>query len=212
MLIGSFVYLLHQRASDLDFLWLHTHHRVVCPHQKAQDGGSVTQERKRIADVNGSENSLAGIRVAKSFVNEGYEERRFDQANEAFRLSRKNAFRAMAEYSSGLNFFTNVLNVAVLGAGAWFMYMGQIDLADLTAYLMFISFFLQPIRRLISFTQQFEQGMSGFKRFVELMEIKPSITDVPHAVELKNVKGNIELRDVSFHYSDSNTEVLNNIS
>src|SRR5690606_13193354 len=126
-------------------------------------------------------------------------------------LSRKRAFRAMAEYSSGLNFLTNILNVAVLGAGAWFMHIGQIDLADLTAYLMFISFFLQPIRRLISFTQQFEQGMSGFKRFVELMEAKPSITEAPDAVELQDVRGEIELVNVSFHYSDSN-EVLNDIS
>jgi ATP-binding cassette subfamily B protein len=144
-------------------------------------------------------------------VNEEYEGRRFDRANEAFRLSRKRAFRAMAEYSSGLNFLTNILNVAVLGAGAWFMHIGQIDLADLTAYLMFISFFLQPIRRLISFTQQFEQGMSGFKRFVELMEAKPSITEAPDAVELQDVRGEIELVNVSFHYSDSN-EVLNDIS
>jgi ATP-binding cassette subfamily B protein len=214
MLIGSFVYLLtiNVPLTLISFGFIPIIGWFALTRRRKMEA-AFTQERKRIADVNADlENSLAGIRVAKSFVNEGYEERRFDQANEAFRLSRKNAFRAMAEYSSGLNFFTNVLNVAVLGAGAWFMYMGQIDLADLTAYLMFISFFLQPIRRLISFTQQFEQGMSGFKRFVELMEIKPSITDVPHAVELKNVKGNIELRDVSFHYSDSNTEVLNNIS
>ena len=156
------------------------------------------------------ENSLACIRVAKSFVNEEYEG---GGLTEPMRRSvcRESAFRAMAEYSSGLNFLTNILNVAVLGAGAWFMHIGQIDLADLTAYLMFISFFLQPIRRLISFTQQFEQGMSGFKRFVELMEAKPSITEAPDAVELQDVRGEIELVNVSFHYSDSN-EVLNDIS
>jgi len=214
MLIGSFIYLMTINVPltliAFGFIpiigWF-----AITRRRKMEE--AFSQERKRIADVNADlENSLAGIRVAKSFVNEQYEERRFDQANEAFRRSRKSAFRAMAEYSSGLNFFTNILNVAVLGAGAWFMAAGQIDLADLTAYLMFISFFLQPIRRLISFTQQFEQGMSGFKRFVELMEVKPTIVDAPHAVELKDVRGEIELRNVSFHYSDSNAEVLNNIS
>lgn len=172
----------------------------------------LSRERRFQADVNADvENSLLGIRVVKSFVNEDYEAERFDASNEAFRQSRKSAFRCMAEYSSGLNFFTNLLNVAVLGAGAWFMYVDQIDLADLTAYLMFISFFLQPIRRLISFTQQFEQGMSGFNRFAELMEVKPSITDAADAVELKDVKGQIEFKNVSFQYSDA-SEVLNDIN
>lgn len=214
MLVGSFVYLMtiNVPLTVICFAFIPIIGWFALTRRRKMEE-AFSLERKRIADVNADlENSLAGIRVAKSFVNEAYEERRFDHANEAFRRSRKSAFRAMAEYSSGLNFFTNILNVAVLGAGAWFMYMGQIDLADLTAYLMFISFFLQPIRRLISFTQQFEQGMSGFKRFVELMEVKPRITDAPHAVELRNVRGDIELKNVSFHYSDSNSEVLNNIS
>ena len=122
-------------------------------------------------------------------MNEEYEGRRFERANEAFRLSRSTPSVLWLSIPQVSNFLTNILNVAVLGAGAWFMHIGQIDLADLTAYLMFISFFLQPIRRLISFTQQFEQGMSGFKRFVELMEAKPSITEAPDAVELQDVRG-----------------------
>jgi ATP-binding cassette subfamily B protein len=213
MLIGSFIYLLtiNVPLTLISFAFIPIIGWFALTRRKKMEE-AFTTERKRVADVNADlENSLAGIRVAKSFVNEEYEGRRFDRANEAFRLSRKRAFRAMAEYSSGLNFLTNILNVAVLGAGAWFMHIGQIDLADLTAYLMFISFFLQPIRRLISFTQQFEQGMSGFKRFVELMEAKPSITEAPDAVELQDVRGEIELVNVSFHYSDSN-EVLNDIS
>lgn len=213
MLIGSFIYLMtiNVPLTIISFAFIPLIGWYAITRRKKMTE-AFKDERRRVADVNADvENSLAGIRVAKSFVNEEYEEQRFNKSNEAFRQSRKDAFKCMAEYSSGLNFLTNVLNVAVLGAGAWFMYMGQIDLADLTAYLMFISYFLQPIRRLISFTQQFEQGMSGFSRFVELMEIQPDITDSPNAVDLTDVKGEIELRDVSFQYNDS-TEVLNNIS
>lgn len=173
---------------------------------------AFTEERKRVADVNAEvENSLLGIRVVKSFVNEDYEQVRFDKANDEFKVARRGAFQAMAEYSSGLSFFTNLLNVMVLGAGAWFMHEGRIDLADLTAYLMFINYFLQPIRRLISFTQQYQQGMTGFARFVELMEVKPSITDRPGAVAPTKLRGDIVLEDVSFRY-DTSEEVLEGIS
>lgn len=173
---------------------------------------AFTQERLRIADVNADvENSLSGIRVAKSFVNEDYEKGRFDHANTEFKKSRAKAFRAMAVYSSGLNFLTNLLNVMVLGTSAWFMYLGHIDLADLTAYLMFVNYFLQPIRRLINFTQQYQQGMTGFKRFAEILEIKPSIVDAPDAIELEKVKGSIKIEDVSFHYN-STEEVLEDIN
>lgn len=212
MLVGSFFYLLtiNVPLTLISFAFIPIIGWFALTRRRKMNE-AFSRERRFQADVNADvENSLLGIRVVKSFVNEDYEAERFDISNEAFRQSRKNAFRCMAEYSSGLNFFTNILNVAVLGAGAWFMYMGQIDLADLTAYLMFISFFLQPIRRLISFTQQFEQGMSGFNRFAELMEVKPSITDAPNAVELQDVKGRIEFKNVSFQYSDS-SEVLNNI-
>ncbi|NLL43262.1 MAG: ABC transporter ATP-binding protein [Firmicutes bacterium] len=173
---------------------------------------AFAEERKKIADVNADvENSLAGIRVAQSFVNEEYEERRFTRANTAFKRSRYKAFKAMAIYSSGLGFFTDLLNVTVLVAGSLFMYFGHINLADLTAYLLFVGFFLQPIRRLISFTQQYQQGMSGFSRFVELMEVSPSVTDKPDAYELPPVKGNIELRNVSFQYTQ-HAEVLQEVS
>lgn len=106
---------------------------------------------------------------------------------------------------------TDLLNVAVLTCGALFMFKGFIDLADLTAYLLFIGYFLQPIRRLISFTQQYQQGMAGFRRFVELMEVAPSVTDKPGAKDLPSVQGSIELRNVSFQY-DKDSEVLHDVS
>ncbi len=213
MLMGSFAYLMtiNVQLTLITFFFIPVIAWYAYTRRTAMQK-AFALERKRIADVNADvENSLSGIRVAQSFVNEAYEERRFDHANTAFRQSRYQAFKAMAVYSSGLDFLTNVLNVAVLAAGSWFMYRGHIDLADLTAYLMFIGFFLQPIRRLISFTQQYQQGMTGFNRFVELMEVSPSVTDRPGAVELPPVHGEIELKKVSFQYNEE-AEVLGDVS
>ena len=213
MLVGSFVYLLtiNVQLTLITFVFIPIIGWYAYTRRTAMEE-AFALERRRIADVNADlENSLSGIRVAKSFVNEDYEEERFDRANTAFKRSRYQAFKAMATYSSGLDFLTNLLNVAVLVTGSWFMYRGHIDLADLTAYLMFIGFFLQPIRRLISFTQQFQQGMTGFNRFVELMEVEPSVTDRPDAIELQSVKGEIELENVSFQYNEQ-AEVIQNVS
>ena len=213
MLVGSFFYLLtiNVPLTLISFLFIPIILWYAYSKRTAMRE-AFAEERKRIADVNADlENSLSGIRVAQSFVNEAYEQRRFDHANTAFKKSRYKAFRAMAVYSSGLGFLTDLLNVAVLTCGALFMFRGHIDLADLTAYLMFIGFFLQPIRRLISFTQQYQQGMTGFNRFVELMEVSPSVTDRPGAKDLPPVKGNVELRNVSFHYNEQ-AEVLHNVN
>lgn len=213
MLVGSFAYLLtiNVPLTLLSFFFVPVIGWYAYTRRMAMQR-AFALERKRIADVNADvESSLSGIRVAQSFVNEAYEERRFDHANTAFKRSRYDALKAMAVYSSGLDFLTNLLNVAVLISGSWFMYKGQIDLADLTAYLMFIGFFLQPIRRLISFTQQYQQGMTGFNRFVELMEETPAVTDSPAAFELPAVRGEIELKDVSFYY-DQNAEVIQQMS
>lgn len=213
MLIGSFAYLMtiNVQLTLITFVFIPLIAWYAYTRRTAMQE-AFALERRRIADVNADvENSLSGVRVAQSFVNEAYEERRFDHANTAFKHSRYQAFKAMATYSSGLDFLTNVLNVAVLTAGSWFMYRGHIDLADLTAYLMFIGFFLQPIRRLIAFTQQYQQGMTGFNRFVELMEESPSVTDQPGAVGLSAVRGQIELKNVSFSYNGE-AEVLQNVS
>lgn len=213
MLIGSFAYLITINVPLTLLAFAFIPIIVWFAYSKRdQMSRAFTDERKKVADVNAEvENSLSGIRVAKSFVNEEYEKARFNRANDQFKVARGNAFRSMAEYSSGLNFLTNLLNVIVLGAGAWFMHIGQIDLADLTAYLMFINYFLQPIRRFINFTQQYQQGMSGFKRFAELMAEEPVIVDSPHAVAPKSFQGRIELDNVSFRY-DGNEEVLEDIS
>ncbi len=169
-------------------------------------------ERRATADVSAEvEVSLSGVRVAKSFTNEAHELNRFNKANEEFRKARLRGYRTEAEYTAGMSFLTNVLHLTVLAAGSIYAYMGRIDLADLTAYLMFFSFILQPIRRLTNFTRLYQLGMTGFERFLETMTIEPSIVDRPSAVELRDVKGAITIKDVSFRYGDHD-EVLDHIS
>lgn len=204
MLIGSFLYLVNINLQLTLIVFIFVPFIAwFAMSRRNKMSKAFRQERERIAEVNADlENSLSGMRVAKSYTNEDFEMNRFDIANVNFKEAREEAFKRMAEYTSGLNFLTNTLNVAVLGFGGLYMYYGIIDIADLTAYLMFISFFLQPIRRLTAFTQQYQQGMSGFSRFVELMETKPEIVDSPDAVELMDVKGRIELRNVSFKYHE----------
>ncbi|WP_026894791.1 ABC transporter ATP-binding protein [Clostridiisalibacter paucivorans] len=168
--------------------------------------------RKKVADVNAQlENSISGIRVAKSFTNEEYEMDKFDIGNIEFKESREWAFKSMAEFFTGINFLSNLLNALVIGVGGYFVYKKIIFMEDLVAYLLYVNIFLQPIRRLTQFTQQFQSGMTGFERFVEILNIEPDIIDREDAIELKNIRGNIEMRNVSFQY-DENETVLSNIN
>ena len=168
--------------------------------------------RKRIANVNAQlENSISGIRVAKSFTNEEYEIEKFDEGNREFNSSREFAYKAMAEFFAGIFFLSNILNIITLSVGGFFVYLGYINTGDLVAYLLYINFFLQPIRKLTNFTQQFQNGMTGFERFVEIMKVKASIVDKEDAVTLKEIKGKIEFKNVAFKYGEEKF-VLSNIN
>ena len=168
--------------------------------------------RKRIANVNAQlENSISGIRVAKSFTNEEYEIEKFDEGNREFNSSREFAYKVMAEFFAGIFFLSNILNIITLSVGGFFVYRGYINIGDLVAYLLYINFFLQPIRKLTNFTQQFQDGMTGFERFVEIMKVKPSIIDKEDAITLKEIKGKIEFKNVAFKYSEKKF-VLSNIN
>ena len=168
--------------------------------------------RKRIANVNAQlENSISGIRVAKSFTNEEYEIEKFNEGNREFNSSREFAYKVMAEFFAGIFFLSNILNIVTLSVGGFFVYRGYINIGDLVAYLLYINFFLQPIRKLTNFTQQFQDGMTGFERFVEIMKVKPSIVDKEDAVNLKEIKGKIEFKNVAFKYSEKKF-VLSNIN
>ena len=210
MLVGSFIYLyrINPTLTLIVFMFVPPIAWFAIT-QRTKMRQAFSKERVEVAEVNSDlENSLAGIREAKSFVREDYERERFERSNWRFKEARELAFKRMAQYSAGLDFLTNLLNVAVLIGGGIFVYQGKIDFADLTTYLLFISFFLQPIRRLTAFTQQYQSGMSGFERFLELMDCEPEISDPPTALSLGEVRGEIEFRQVGFQYTEGTEEVL----
>jgi len=214
MLIGSFIILIkiEWRLTLIIFafvpimIWF-----AISKRTKLEN--AFKAQRVKIAKINAQlENSIAGIRVAKSFTNEEYEIQKFDVGNSEFKESREVSFKTMAEFTAGIQFFSNILNLIVISLGGYFTYIGLISLGDLFAFLLYVTFFLQPIRRLAQFIQQYQEGMTGFARFVEVMNIEPDIVDSENAVELENVKGNIELRNVTFSYQDNTKTVLSGLN
>jgi ATP-binding cassette subfamily B protein len=158
--------------------------------------------KQRTAIINaGIESSISGIRVSKAFANEDYEIDKFLKGNDLYRDAKKIFYKAMGVFQCGMEFATSALNVVVLGLGGLFIVRGMMDLADLIAFTLFVNAFLQPIRKLVSFFEQYTTGMAGFERFVELMRVSPEIVDRRGARELPRVKGDIELRGVSFSYA-----------
>lgn len=159
--------------------------------------------KEKIAGVNASlESSLSGIRVAKAFTNEEYEISKFDEGNLRFRGAKDYAYKNMAIFLSGMGFLTNILNVVVLGFGGYFIYTGSMDYADLIAFTLYVNSFLMPVRRLTQFVQQFESGMTGFERFIEIMDEEPEIQDRAKAIEINKIVGNIEFKHVHFAYNN----------
>ena len=169
--------------------------------------------RRKIANINAHlENSISGIRVAKAFTNEKYEIKKFQRSNDEYKESRKESYKVMGEFLAGMGAATNLLDLVVITVGGYFVYDGTITVGDLFAYTMYINYFMQPIRRLANLMQQLQEGLTGFERFVEVMEIKPDIVDKEDAIELGDVKGHIEFKNVSFSYKDGEDTVLENIN
>ncbi len=168
--------------------------------------------REKIADVNAQvENSISGNRVVQAFTNEQYEIGKFQSSNTMFKHAKYFAYRRMSRFMTGLGFLTNLLNVLVIGYGGYLIYEGVIVVGDLVAFVLYIGLILQPIRRLTNFTQQFEQGMSGFRRFMEILDEAPDVQDSPHARDLTHVQGHIEFDDVTFSY-DNDAHVLRHVN
>jgi ATP-binding cassette subfamily B protein len=162
--------------------------------------------KERTAEINASlESSISGARVSKAFTNESFESGKFNAGNENFKSAKKKYYRSMALFNSKLEFMTHMLNVIVLGVGGWLIMRGRMNLADLIACNLFVAAFLQPIRRLQNFTEQFATGMAGFGRFLEIMRIESEIIDSPEARPLEQVTGRIEYRDVRFSYNNNVT-------
>lgn len=170
-------------------------------------------QKQEIGKVNSTiESSLSGIRVSKSFTNEDYELKKFLKGNNSFKEVREQAFTYVGVFSTGIQFFTTFLKVLVIVAGGFFYYNGQIDIGDLFAYVLYVGFFLQPIVKLSQFMQQYQDGMAGFERFIEIMEIEPEVQDKKDAIELEKVDGDIAFNNVTFKYGDSDENVIRDIN
>ena len=171
------------------------------------------QNRVRIAEINTQiEDNLSGIRVVKSFANEDIERQKFKVGNDGFLSAKKDSYFFMGFFHSGMTAFTMLINVVVIMAGGVLIAKNMIAVADFVAFLLYINVFTEPVRTLIDFTEQFQNGYSGFERFMEIMNIEPDIKDKPDAVELKDVRGDIVFDDVSFKYKDTAHRVLRHIN
>lgn len=184
---------------------------VVTVHYRKAMKSAFDDRRKSNATINASvESSVTGIRVTKAYTNAAREVEKFKIGDEAFVDSSKRAYDAMAKFHSSTSFITDVFNVFILIAGGLFLYSGRISFGDYSTFIVSVNLFINPVNTLISFMEQFQNGVSGFKRFVEIMDEEPE-KDAPNAKELKNIQGVIEFKNVSYSYEPSN-EVLHNIN
>ena len=175
--------------------------------------GAFRENRARIADINSQiEDSLSGIRVVKSFSNEKTEMDKFEEGNSRFVDSKKKSYRYMGTYNSGMGVFSTLITVGSLLMGAWLMMKGELSAADLVTFLLYINNFTEPVKKLVNFTEQFQNGYSGYERFVEIMNIAPDIKDKEDAKSLDRVQGEIQFEDVSFHYSENKENVLSHVN
>lgn len=169
--------------------------------------------RARIADINGQiEDSLSGVRAVKSFGNEAIEIEKFHEGNERFVESKRKSYWYMGLYNSGLGALTTLVTIVVLVAGASLMTGGRMKVADLVTFLLYINNFTDPIKKLINFTEQFQNGYSGYERFLEIMDVEPDITDAKDAQHITSVKGDICFDNVSFKYEEKQDIVLSHIN
>ena len=174
---------------------------------------ALRSSKDRVGDVNAQlEDTLAGVRVVKSFTNEEVEARKFAAENERFLASRRIEYRGYMLFSSGLIGFGQLITIAVVIFGAVAIVHADLDLADLATYLLCIAILIDPIQKLVNFGRLYQEGMTGFQRFMEMLEVAPDLRDAPDAVELPPVRGRIEFRDVSFKYKDDQQHVLKNLS
>lgn len=180
--------------------------------QRRRMGRAAKGVKEKMAGINADiESSISGARVSKAFTNEDFELHKFERGNERFKDAKKEYYGAMAVFHSGMEFFTNSFNVVVIAVGGYSIMRGGMDAVDLLTFTLYVSAFLQPIRKLTQFVEQYTSGMAGFNRFIEIMRIVPEIEDAPDAVDIGEVKGDITFGDVSFAYNDRQS-VLNNIN
>lgn len=169
--------------------------------------------RRKIGDINSSlQDTLSGIRVVQSFANERIEQEKFEKSNEGFLVSKDANYRCMGSFMSGNLFFQGMMYLTTLVFGGWLIAHGKMAVSDLAMYALYIGIFISPIQILVELTEMMQKGMSGFRRFLDVVETEPEIVDAADARTLSNVKGNVCYENVSFHYSDDDTPVLEHVS
>lgn len=171
------------------------------------------RSKDRIGDINAQvEDTLGGIRAVQSFTNEGMEGQKFTRANTQFVDSRRDVYRSEMVYYSGMIAFTQLMPIAVIILGGVYIVQGALDLADLLTFLLYVGILIEPIRRFANFTRLYQEGMAGFERFMEMLEVAPDVQDASQAQELTEVQGNIEFKAVSFKYKEAYDDVLKDVS
>ena len=213
-IVGSFIFLfLINKKLALPLIVLVILMFLFSFRQNQKMQRTFMENRKKIGDVNASlQDTLSGIRVVQSFTNEEIEKEKFQKSNHAFLVSKKDNYRCMGEFMSSNLFFQGMMYLVTLVYGGYMIANNEMSAADLAMYALYIGIFISPIQILVELMEMMQKGLSGFRRFLDVMETEPEIQDAPDAVELKDVKGRVCYEDVSFHYSDDETTVLSHVS
>ena len=213
-IIGSFVFLfVINRWLAIPLLVLVFFMILFSYSQNRRMQATFMDNRQKIGDINSSlQDTLAGIRVVQSFANEEIERDKFRHSNENFLHSKDANYRCMGSFMSGNLFFQGLMYLVTLVFGGWLIAKGQMETADLAMYALYIGIFISPIQILVELTEMMQKGLSGFRRFLAVVETEPDIVDAEDAKPLESVKGTVEYKDVSFHYSDDDTLVLSDVS
>lgn len=213
-IIGSFIFLfMINRMLAVPMLILVVLMLVFSYGQNKKMQETFMDNRRKIGDINSSlQDTLAGIRVVQSFANERIEQEKFNRSNENFLISKDANYRCMGSFMSGNAFFQGMMYLVTLVFGVFLIAHGRMEASDLAMYALYIGIFISPIQILVELTEMMQKGLSGFRRFLEVVETEPEIVDAADAKPLKNVKGNVCYEDVSFHYSDDDTPVLSHVS
>lgn len=213
-IIGSFIFLfMINRMLAVPMLILVVLMLVFSYGQNKKMQETFMDNRRKIGDINSSlQDTLAGIRVVQSFANERIEQEKFNRSNENFLISKDANYRCMGSFMSGNAFFQGMMYLVTLVFGGFLIAHRRMEASDLAMYALYIGIFISPIQILVELTEMMQKGLSGFRRFLEVVETKPEIVDAADAKPLKNVKGNVCYEDVSFYYSDDDTPVLSHVS
>lgn len=213
-IIGSFIFLfMINRMLAVPMLILVVLMLVFSYGQNKKMQETFMDNRRKIGDINSSlQDTLAGIRVVQSFANERIEQEKFNRSNENFLISKDANYRCMGSFMSGNAFFQGMMYLVTLVFGGFLIAHGRMEASDLAMYALYIGIFISPIQILVELTEMMQKGLSGFRRFLEVVETELEIVDAADAKPLKNVKGNVCYEDVSFHYSDDDTPVLSHVS